>query len=104
MTIPALSHPGKPGKLSQIMFCSKLCYAAKRNAIQTVDRWFKDSSFHVLLTSVIKELYRAINSNLQLNISRCCCVNIPSLGGKHAAPALKLDLFRGDWVFRCCTI
>ena len=69
MTALTLSHPENPGILSQIMFCSKPRYPAKSNALQTVDRWFKDSSFHVLLTSVIKELYRAITSNVHLNIS-----------------------------------
>lgn len=64
-----LLHSGNPGELSQIMFYFKLCYVSEFHALETVDRRLKQSSFHALLTPVIKEPYAVIALNIHLNLS-----------------------------------
>ena len=41
MAVLTLSHPGNPGKLPQIIFCFKLCYASKSYTLETVNKRFK---------------------------------------------------------------
>ena len=71
LAVLTLLHPGNPGKLSQVIFCFKICYVPKIYALETVDKGLKNSSFHALLTIAIKELYTVILSNMQFNLSSC---------------------------------
>ena len=79
-------HPGNPGKLFQIMFCFKLCYASKSHVLETVDNWVKNSSLHVLWNPVSKEPYIII-----VSIKVCTLIKFP---GRYS-PGLKVGSTSG---------
>ena len=64
IAILTLLHPVNPGRLSQVIFCFKMCYVPNIYGLETVDKGSKNSSFHALSTLSVKELYTVILSNM----------------------------------------